>query len=119
MKTILYNIVIIVVILLALILVYTKPSIDDSILALKTFTHISYADKDGNNFAQVLSFQDQCNIRIDRIFPMNNRRTIRIPLDKMLANRTRVVMSDYDADIYWKAGQYSLEGKYSDPYRQT
>ena len=111
MKTILYKIVIIVVVLLALILVYTKPSMDDNIKTLKTFTLISYADKDGNKFSQVLSFQDQCNIRIERIFPMNKRRTIHIPLDKMLASRTRIVMSDYDADMYWKAGEYSLEVK--------
>jgi hypothetical protein len=96
---------------MALSMMWSKANTSNPINELKAATLIDFTDKHGNKFLQTLGFKDRCNIKITRTSPVKGIRIIHIPLSEMVASRTRIVVTDYDADIYWKAGQYSLEVK--------
>lgn len=89
----------------------SKTSFGDKIAALQAAISISYIGDKGEKFSQTAHFEDQCTLKITRSFAEDKVRTIVIPLQKMMPGRTRPIVTDYDADFYWKAGQYSLEVK--------
>lgn len=68
-------------------------------------------DKNKKKYYQEIRFDGDCMLKVIRNYPDMMREKIQIPLKLMDSSRTRVVFTNFDASIYWRARSFSVEVK--------